>query len=343
MNFWHIILTVLMLSVLILLHELGHFIAARIFKVPVNEFAIGMGPKLLSYKSKKTGTVYALRLFPIGGFVSMVGEDKDCEDENALFKKPVWQRMIITAAGAFMNILTGFIVMAIIVISSPRLAGTTVAQFAEGALTQNSGLMVGDEILKIDGDSVHVAGDLSYEIMHDAVNPVDLVVRRNGEVITLKDVEFPVVYESGVAFGQPDFSVYPEEKTFLNIINHTFWRSVSNVKMVWETLIDLVGGKYGIEHVSGPIGVTTAVSQTASQGVDSFLSLVVMIAMNLGVVNLLPLPALDGGRLLFQFIELIRRKPLKPQVEGYVHFVGIVLLLILMVVIAVKDVFTLIG
>ncbi len=343
MNFWHIILTVLMLSALILVHEFGHFITARLFKVPVNEFALGMGPKILSHKSKKTGIVYSIRLFPIGGFVSMVGEDTDSDDENALFKKPVWQRMIITAAGAFMNILTGVLVMSIIVLSSERLAGTTVAEFAENSLSSQYGLMIGDEILKVDGDSVHVAGDLSYEIMHDAYEPIDVVVRRNGEVVTLKDVQFPTVVESGVVFGMADFRVYPEAKNFTNVVEHIFWRSFSNVKMVWETLADMIGGRYGVEHISGPVGVTTAVSQTASAGVGSFLGLVVMIAMNLGVVNLLPLPALDGGRLFFQLIELIRRKPLKPQVEGYVHFVGIVVLLIFMVFIAIKDVFTIIG
>lgn len=343
MNIWHILLTVLMLSVLILLHELGHFVSARIFKVPVNEFAIGMGPKILSRKSKKSGTVYSLRAFPIGGFVSMVGEDAESEDENALSKKPVWQRMIITAAGAFMNIVTGFLIMSIIVLASPKIAGTTVAEFAEDAVTEESGLMVGDEILKIGGSSVHVAGDLSYEIMHDAVEPIDVVVRRNGEVITLEDVKFPVFVESGVAYGGVDFKVYEEAKTFPNVVSQIFWRSVSNVKMVWESLIDIVGGKYSVEHISGPIGVTTAVSQSASAGTLSFLSLVVMITMNLGVVNLLPLPALDGGRLLFQFIELIRRKPINPKAEGYIHFAGIVILLLLMVIIAVKDVFTIIG
>lgn len=343
MNFWHILLTVVMLSALILVHEFGHFITARIFKVPVNEFALGMGPKILSHKSKKSGCVYSIRLFPIGGFVSMVGEDADSEDENALFKKPVWQRMIITAAGAFMNIVTGVIVMSIIVLSADRLAGTTVAEFAENSLSSQYGLMVGDEILKIDGDSVHVAGDLSYEIMHDAYQPIDVVVRRNGEIITLTDVQFPTVVESGVTFGTPDFFVYPEGKSFSNVVENIFWRSFSNVKMVWETLADMIGGRYGVEHISGPVGVTTAVSQTASAGIDSFFGLVVMIAMNLGVVNLLPLPALDGGRLFFQLIELVRRKPLKPQIEGYVHFVGIVVLLIFMVFIAVKDVFTIIG
>ncbi len=338
MNIWHILLTVLMLSVLILLHELGHYTMARTFSVPVSEFALGMGPKLFSWRSKKTFTLYSLRLLPIGGYVSMVGEDESSDDENGLCKKPVWQRMIITAAGAVMNLITGFVLMAIVVMMSSGLGGTTVAQFADGALTEQSGLRVGDEILAIDGDRVFVAGDLSYEIMHDATEPVDVVVRRDGERIVLRDVIFPSEIAEGIEFGKADFATEREAKTFVNVVRHTFFRSISVVKMVWESLIDLVTGRYGVEHVSGPVGVTTAVSDAAQNGVGSFLFLAVAIAMNLGVFNLLPLPALDGGRLLFQLVELIRRKPLKPEVEGYVHFVGIVLLMGLMIAITFKDI-----
>lgn len=338
MNIWHILLTILMLSVLILLHELGHYTAARIFSVPINEFALGMGPKLFSWRSKKTLTLYSLRLLPIGGYVSMVGEDESSDDENGLCRKPVWQRMIITAAGAFMNLVTGLIIMAVVVVMSTGLGSTTVSGFADGALTEQSGLRIGDEIIAIGGDRVHVAGDLSYEIMHDATEPIDVTVRRDGEKVVLHDVIFPSDIVEGIEFGRADFSTEREAKNFVNVVRHTFFRSISVVKMVWESLIDLLTGRYGVEHVSGPVGVTSAVSDAAQNGVGSFLFLTVAIAMNLGVFNLLPLPALDGGRLLFQAIELIRRKPLKPEVEGYVHFVGIVLLMGLMVAITFKDI-----
>ncbi len=338
MNIWHIILTVLMLSVLILLHELGHYTAARIFSVPINEFSLGMGPKLFSWRSKKTLTQYSVKLFPIGGYVSMVGEDESSYDPDGFSNKPVWQRMIITAAGAFMNLVTGFILMAVVVAMSQGLGSTTVHSFADGALTEQSGLMVGDTIIKIGGDRVNVAGDLSYEIMHDATEPIDLVVIRNGEKIKLSDVVFPTEISEGIEFGAADFSTVRESKNFVNVARHTFFRSVSVVKMVWESLIDLVTGRYGIEHVSGPVGVTSAVSDAAQNGFGSFLFLTVAITMNLGVFNLLPLPALDGGRLLFQIVELIRRKPLKPEIEGYIHFAGIVLLLLFMIVITFKDI-----
>ena len=155
MNIWYILLTIVTLSLLMLIHETGHFMMARAFGVTVREFAIGMGPKLISHKSKKNGIVYSLRVFPIGGFVTMAGEDEDSEDENALNKKPVWKRMVITAAGAVMNIILGIILMLVVVTSSPRICGTTVLRFAEnGALSDKSGLMIGDEILKVENASI---------------------------------------------------------------------------------------------------------------------------------------------------------------------------------------------
>ncbi len=338
MNIWHILLTLLMLSVLILLHELGHYTAARIFSVPINEFALGMGPKIFSRRSKKTGTIYSLKLLPIGGYVSMVGEDESTFGEDGFSNKPVWQRMIITAAGAFMNFVAGFVLMAVVVMMSSSLGSTTVHSFADGALTEETGLRVGDKIIAVGGERVFVAGDLSYVIMHDATEPVDLTVIRNGEKLRLHDVVFPTDISEGIEFGRADFSTEREAKNFINVVKHTFFRSLSAVKMVWESIIDLVSGKYGVEHISGPVGVTTAVSDAAKNGVGSFLFLTVAITMNLGVFNILPLPALDGGRLAFQLVELLRGKPLKPEIEGYIHFAGIVILMGLMVVITFKDV-----
>lgn len=338
MSILYIILTLVMISVLALLHELGHYMTARAFNVPINEFAVGMGPKVVSHRSTKTGIVYSLRLFPIGGFVSMVGEDEDSDDEDALNKKPVWQRMIITAAGSVMNLITGIVLMAVIVTMSPSLAGTTVRRFTDDASSINAGLRVGDEIVRVDGDRVHVAAELSYEIMHSGVKPVNIVVRRDGDLVTVENVVFPTITSEGILFGMPDFVVEAEAKTFANVVKHSFFRSISTVKMIWESLLDLITGRYGFEAVSGPVGVASAVGDAARSGLSDFMYLVVVIAMNLGIFNLLPLPALDGGRLLFQIVELIRRKPIKPEVEGYVHFVGIVLLLMLMVVITFKDI-----
>ena len=338
-NIWYILLTIITLSLLILIHELGHFLVARSFNVAIKEFAIGMGPKLLSKTSQKSGIIYSLRLFPIGGYVAMVGEDEESVDEDALNKKSVWQRMAITAAGAAMNLLLGIILMTVVVVMSPAIGGTTVLRFTEeNALSEQSGLRIGDEILEVDGARVHIASELAYEIMRNGNEPVDMKIKRDGETMLLTDVKFPTIISDGVEFGMTDFVVLAVEKSFGNVVKQSFFRSTSTVKMIWQSLLDLITGRYGLDQMSGPIGVTTAVSEAASTSVVDFLYLVVVITMNLGIFNLLPLPALDGGRLLFQIVELIRRKPMKPELEGYVHFAGILLLLLLMAVVSLNDI-----
>ena len=303
-----------------------------------------MGPKLISKRSKKSGILYSVRAFPIGGFVSMAGEDEESDDVNSLNRKPVWQRMVITVAGAAMNLIIGFILMTVVVITSTSIGGTTILRFAEdNALSEQSGLMIGDEIVKVGDTRVHIASELAYEIMRNGVEPLDITVRRDGELVEIKDVQFPTIIEQGIEFGMTDFIVLAEEKTFGNVIEQSFYRSVSTVKMIWQSLLDLVTGRYGLEQMSGPVGITAVVSEVAKSSFTDYLYLVVVITINLGIFNLLPLPALDGGRLIFQIIELIRRRPVKPEFEGYVHFIGIVLLMLLMVVITFKDVMNLFG
>lgn len=274
----------------------------------------------------------------------MAGEDEESDDVNALNRKPVWQRMVITVAGAAMNLIIGFILMTVVVITSTSIGGTTILRFAEdNALSEQSGLMIGDEIVKVGDTRVHIASELAYEIMRNGVEPLDITVRRDGEIVEIKDVQFPTIIEQGIEFGMTDFIVLAEEKTFGNVIEQSFYRSVSTVKMIWQSLLDLVTGRYGLEQMSGPVGVTAVVSEAAKSSFTDYLYLVVVITINLGIFNLLPLPALDGGRLIFQIIELIRRRPVKPEFEGYVHFIGIVLLMLLMVVITFKDVMNLFG
>jgi regulator of sigma E protease len=327
---------------LIFIHEFGHYTAARIFRVTINEFAIGMGPKLLSRVSEKTGIRYSLRALPIGGYVAMVGEDEESDDPGALCAKPVWQRIIITAAGAAMNLLIGFLVMTILV-SFSTLGGTVVADFFEGATSSSYGLQVEDRIVKIDDTRVHTATDLVYTIMHDARGPVDVTVERGGQMLVLEDVQFPNFTEAGHIYGDRDFYVYAVEKTPLTVAHQAFWQSVNTVQMIWDSLYDLVFGEYTVEDLSGPVGVTQAITEAAEQGSYNFGFMFVFISVNLGIFNLLPLPALDGGRLLFQFIELIFRRPINRTVEGYIHFAGIMLLMLLMVFVTFQDISKLIG
>ena len=337
---------------MIFIHELGHFTCARLFGVTVKEFSIGMGPKIFKKTSRKSGTSYALGVFPIGGYVSMAGEDEDSDDENAFFRKPVWQRLIITVAGAVMNILTGIIVMFLIVFITKSLASTTIYSFSEGAVSSQTGLMAGDRIVEVNGYPVRTGNELVYEIMHaeseayelelsgEKVNVVNvaLTVVRDGEKLELEDVAFKAVKEQGVTIGTYDFIVYGERATFPNLLKHAFFRSISTVKMIWDSIVDLVSGRFGIEAVSGPVGVTGAIGEAASAGALNFFNIFVIISMNLGVVNLLPLPALDGGRIVFLLIEAIRRKPLKPEVENMIHGAGLLILFGFMIFITIKDV-----
>lgn len=341
-NLWYILLALFIFGLLIFIHELGHYLAARKFGVTIREFAIGMGPKLFTRVSETTGTAYSLRLLPIGGFVAMEGEDEASEDENAFHKKPVWQRIIITAAGAFMNIVVGILVMSILVASQESLVSNRIALLPEDENGINyayeAGLRVGDEFYEVEGTRVHIVNETLYEIMRKGIEPIDITVIRDGEKITFEDVVFPTFEEQGTIFGTIDFKVEYEEKTFENVIKHAFFRSTSTIKTIWESLIDLLTGRYGIQSISGPIGITQTLGEAAKQGVADLVYLAVVISMNLGVMNLLPLPALDGGRLIFQAIELVRGKPLSQNIEGAIHFAGLVLLMILMILIAVKDV-----
>lgn len=336
----YILLAIFIFGILILIHEGGHYFFARIFKVKINEFAIGMGPRLISHTSKKTGIAYSLRLFPIGGFVSMAGEDEDSEDENALCNKPAWQNIIITAAGAAVNIFAGVLVMFILVLSSKEPIGSNVVYGYndDTAISSEYGIQAGDRILEVDGANVHIAEDLYYEVMRRCVEPVDITVERDGERIVLSDVHFPTIVQGGATFGNVDFVLYAEESTVPNLLKHAWFRSTNTVKMIWQSLFDLVTGRYGMDAVSGPVGVTEALGEAAKQSFGDLAYLAVIISMNLGIMNLLPLPALDGGRLVFQVIRLIRGKPVKPEIEGYVHFAGFVALIILMIVITFNDV-----
>lgn len=342
-------LTLLLLGILIFVHELGHYLTARLCKVTIREFAIGMGKRLGGFTSKKTGIMYSFRLLPIGGYVAMAGEDEGGEgddDPNAFHKKNPFQKMLILVAGAGMNILTGFLAMLILTVgmflAGEKLPSTTVADFYLESSSRITGLQAGDEILKIDGVDVHTGYDLTYEITFNGYKPVDLLVMRDGQKVLLRDVVFPVDTTGGVALGNMDFMVLEMPSTPLNLLKTTFYRSLSSIKMVFDSLGGMISGRFGVEDMSGPIGVTTTVSQVATQPMAGWniLYLFAIIAMNLGVMNLLPIPALDGGRLFFRIIEAIRfGKPFKPEVEARIHGIGMILLLAFTAIIAMKDIF----
>ncbi len=334
----NILVAILIFGFLIFIHELGHYLFARKFNVEIEEFSIGMGPKIFSRVSKKTGILYSLRLLPIGGYVSMNGEDSESESENAFGNKPVWQRIIITAAGGVINIVVGILAMCIFVACSPQLGSTVVADFDDDALSVQYGLEVNDQIIKVNGTRVYSSTELLYEIMHDGTEPLDLTVIRNGEKIVLNDVKFGTEDTEGIVIGSPDFMVYGLEKNFKNVAQQSFGYSGLAIRQVWESLFDLVTGKYGINEVSGPVGTTEVIGEAAKQGFIYVIYLGALISVNLGILNLLPVPALDGGRIVFLIIEGIRKKKLPNNIEAKIHYVGIILLMLLMLIVTCKDV-----
>jgi regulator of sigma E protease len=337
----YIILAILLFGLLIFIHELGHYITARIFNVAITEFSIGMGPKLFSKLSSKTGITYSIRLLPIGGYVSMVGEDEESNHPNAFHKKPIWQRMIVCAAGSVSNILLGFVVMFILVTATPQLGTLQVANFPEGA-TSNSFIEVDDIIKEVDGHNVHTLGELNYFINRYGNEPVNITVERTGNKMILENVVFPTTIQSGHVFGLRDFYVYVAEKDFGTIIKNGFYQALLTIRTVFDSIYDLITGTYGVEDLSGPVGVVNVISTSAKNDAYQLWNIFVLLAMNLGIMNLLPIPALDGGRMLMLIIEAIIKRPLNKNIEGYINFVGIILLFGLMIFITIKDIFQLI-
>ncbi|MBQ7760783.1 MAG: site-2 protease family protein [Clostridia bacterium] len=336
MEILYVILALLVFGFMILVHELGHFLFAKLFKVEINEFSIGMGPKLFSKKGRDN-VQYSLRLFPIGGYVAMEGEGEESDNPNAFYKKPAWQRFVIVIAGAFVNLLVGSLIMTILTLSSPYYGTTIIAEFSENSVSEACGLEVGDEIIKVGNVRVHTYDELSYEIMRNGYAPVDITFVRKGEEYT-KEVTFDTSISEGISFGKMDFKVLGERKSFSSVCKNAFYSTKSAIKMVWDSLIDLIIGRYGFEHVSGPIGVTGAISQAAQISPYSFFYMIVIISMNLGVFNLLPIPALDGGTLVFLIYEMIFKKPVPRKFESISKAITMVLLLLLVIVVTFKDI-----
>ena len=341
---WPILIAILFFGLIIFFHELGHFIFAKLFGVQVNEFAMGMGPTL--FKFKKGETKYALRLLPIGGFVSMEGEDEESENERAFCNKPTWQRFIIVAAGGIINLIMGVIIVAVMLCQSDLIGLPEIHSFEENSVSSVQ-LMAGDKIKEINDKKVYSEYDLGFLMARDGDGTMDFVVERNGEDVELNGVEFQTYEKDGTVMIVYDFIIRGVEPGFLSVAKNSVLQSVSIGRIVWLSLLDLVTGRYGLSELSGPIGTVEYIAdaaQTATQEMDYsyLLNMMAMITINIGLFNLLPLPALDGGRLFFMVIEMVARKPVPRKYEGWVHAVGLVLLLLLMLVISFSDIMRLI-
>lgn len=437
-----IIIAVVLFELIIFVHEGGHFVAAKKSGVKVNEFALGMGPKLFSFT--KGETTYTLRIFPIGGYCAMEGEDEESENPRAFNNAKTWKRMIIVVAGAVMNILFGLVLMMITLLPQDYFKSTTVESFSPCSFTATSGLKQGDEIVELNDYKINTSNDFSFalytlpisevdgstleiykqdclfeirnycakvnsnitdeqfEAMYnlwvkgseriissvskdsaysvlceylDKINEAldidklesypeiieketrqrfrtDLVVIRDGEKITLNDVDFYTYLN--IETNEPsisiDFYVEPIEKNFGTLMSQTFSQTVSVVRMVWGSLVGIIKGQFSINEVSGPVGLASAITDVASESLktgflDAVMSIVyvmTVITINLGIVNMLPFPALDGGRFVLLLIEAIFRKPVPRKIEGIINGAGLAFLLLLMAVITFKDIWMLI-
>ena len=345
----YILAAILVFGVLIAVHELGHFMAAKACGVRVNEFSIGMGPAL--WKKQKGETQYSLRLFPVGGFCAMEGEEEDSDDPTALNKQGFWAKLLIFAAGAAMN----FIIL-ILYADARAFYVPVVAGFADGCpLESADGLQEGDRLLRIDGEKVYVYSDISLLMGLNKTGAFDLQIERNGEVITLRDFTMErreYTDQNGKAYTGYGLYFGAEEATLGRKLSYSWNNAMDFARLVRLSLQMLVTGQAGVKDLSGPVGIVSTMTQVGEQAattraaVENIAYLAALIAVNLAVMNLLPLPALDGGKIFFLVINAVSMQLFKKQIpakyENYIHFAGLILLLALMAVITFSDVWKLI-
>ena len=433
-----ILIGVLLFELIIFIHEFGHFITAKKSGIKVNEFSLGMGPKIFSFG--KGETKYSLRIFPIGGFCAMEGEDEESPEPRAFNNAKVWKRMIVVIAGAVMNIILGFVLMFVVVVQQDAYTSTEVQSFPATSFSSCTGLQSGDVIKEINGYGISTSMDFNYpistaelktvdgstleiykedcgnnlynmavslvqdknnklsdeqvskvnELLSKSTNEIvkakskedafyvyenyykeindacgikdykvekiveketrkrytaDILVVRNGEEKLLKNVQFFTYTTKDNSDPQVsiDFYVKPIEKTFGSVISQTFKQTISTCKMIYASLGGLLTGKFGLKDMSGPIGIASeSLSSGFMSAVNSIIYVMMIITVNLGLFNMLPFPALDGGRFVFLIIEAIRGKSVPRKVEAIVNGIGMGLLILLMILITANDIFKLI-
>ena len=349
----YILVAILIFGVLIAVHELGHFLAAKACGVTVNEFSIGMGPAL--WKKQKGETLYALRAIPCGGFCAMEGEDEDSDNPHALYRQGFWVKLVIFAAGAFMNFVTGLVILLILYSGAKAFYDPTITAFADGCpLEAENGLQVGDTLLSIDGERVYMYSDVGLLLGLNQDGTFDLVVRRNGEKVTLKD--FPMekaeyLDQNGQPYTGYGLLFGVKEATVGDRLANSWNNALDFVRLVRLSLKMLVTGQAGLRDLSGPVGIVSTMTEVGEQSgstraaVENIAYLAALIAVNLAVMNLLPLPALDGGKIFFMVVNAISMALIKKQIplkyEDHIHFAGLVLLLALMALVTFSDVWKL--
>lgn len=332
----YVVLALVLLGVLIIAHEFGHFLAARLCGIEVVEFSMGMGPLLLKKRSRR-GTQFSVRLLPIGGFCQFYGEDEERDDPRAFNRQKLWKRALTVASGPMMNFLIAIVVivlyMSLLGLESivPR-----VAEIEEPAMS--AGLEVGDEIISVNGQQVSDTGMIAQAISQSAGKTVELVVLREGKFVELSIEPF-LDEELGRYRVGMTFAVERVRVPLLKSVPFACAYGVESVRAILDALVGILSSGQGADQVTGPVGTVAGISDmTQEGGIDVYLQLLAMVSVNLGVMNLLPIPGLDGSRLLFLLAEAIRRKPVRRELEGAIHAAGLILLMGLMVVLTYKDI-----
>ncbi len=330
-----VVAAILIFAVLIFVHEFGHFITAKLTGVKVLEFALGMGPKIFSFK--KGETLYSLRAVPIGGYCAMEGEDGNSDDERSFSNKPAWKRLIVLVAGAFMNVLLGFILLLVLFWGQESFVSNKIADVGINSVAQIGGLKSGDEIIKINNQKVHLGVDVSYIASNLEDESAQFIVKRDGETLGLS-----LAKSKDEPFG---ITLKTEENTVATTFKQAYYQTFFYSKVILNSLVDLLRGKVAVSDMSGPIGIVSEIGSAVEEGIETgvsgvlrLLSLTILLTINLGIFNLLPIPALDGGRILFVLVELVIRRRLPPEKEGMVHMIGFAARMIFAIFIAYMDV-----
>ena len=347
-----IVFAILLFSILIFVHELGHFLAAKASRVQVNEFSMFMGPAI--FKKQVGETLYSIRCIPIGGYCAMEGEDADTDSPRSFQKAAWWKRLIILVAGSFMNFVAGILIMAIVFLPVKQIVEPVISSFEDfSTVDDGAGLQVGDRILEVNGERIYVQSDFSTILSLNPGDVHDLVVERNGSRVELNDFHMEkheVTDENGQKLMLYGMNFTITDADLGTRLQYAWYQAIDAARIVRLSLQMLLTGKAAFSDMTGPVGIVGQMSDMAAASetwVDALLNMLYFggfIAINLGVMNLLPIPALDGGRvvglLLTTAVERITKKKIDPKYEGYLHAAGMILLLALMAVIMFKDIFT---
>lgn len=335
MSILTIVATLIIFGILIGVHEAGHFVMARKCGVVVEEFSIGMGPLIKRWEGKKDNTIYTIRLLPIGGFCKMRGEDDENDIEGGLNSISPFKRILVLAAGALMNLLSALVILILVFTIAGTTPTTTIKSILDNSPAYNSGLKTGDTIIKIDSSSINKWEDISKAISLSNGKEINVKVKtKSGEIKTYKMT--PEINQDDKTYK---IGITPTNKrnaiSVMKTATNTFF---SYIKVTFTSVIYLLRGKVAMKELSGPIGVATVINSYISYGLATVLNIAALLSVSLGIFNLLPIPALDGGRIFFCLIEIIKGSPINPKYESTVHMIGFMALMLLMVVVAYQDI-----